>query len=293
MSVRTLFVASLALLACVATSTAHADCVAPLGEVDALLEADRGPAIQLFTFELTSAVGPLEPWPCDAAWTVTHVTIGDASQVMVASPSGGRRLAFDDLASLAAAYTVAIADLTMPEPEARIDHESEPLTTRFHMRLVGGVHLNGEAQTELDPGFGFGVRMMGGRAGLDLSAFNMTMDEGRPSGDWLRIMPVVNFVHADRVSAMQGFGGVGFGWSTVRYEDPEADIYESADGLELDLVVGWSFMEQLPVKPFVQFEAGLPLFQVEVERETQSGGRRISNEWTPNVAMSIGFGANL
>jgi hypothetical protein len=255
---------------------------------------------------------------CVATYTVSHIRLGTTIIVTLSGSTGSREATALGLDDLPPVYSQMVRSLTSGQPMglAVLDRTnvsaSQELSPRrvqsegyWYARLGYG-SLFGES-TQNGAAFGFGYRAEFNRLGLDVSFFNLQLNDaggyygGSSSASSLIKLQGLFFSNPTGNRSAYFGGGLSYGRADLRTANG-ADYPKSGHGagLQTGLTAGYEIARVTSARLFVQADVTLPLYKVLFETysysQTPSNGRYLAptvtteREYAPSLVVSVGFG---
>lgn len=286
---------------------------------DTLAPDERVAAILLVRKEFELASHPVADTGCEAAYTLSHIRLGNTIIVTVSGALGsreGKALGLDDLPAV---YSQLVRSLTTGQPMgslAVLDRTnvsaSQDLPPRrvqsdgyWHAR-VGHASLFGPT-TRQAASFGFGYRAVFNRLGLDMSFLNFQIDDsGGYSSDGSSVVSLIKleglyFTNPNANRSVYFGGGVSYGRTEISTQNG-ADFPTTGrgSGLQGELTVGYEIARVTSARLFAQADVTLPFYDVVFE--TFSYPVRSPNgpyvaptitterKYVPSLTLSVGLG---
>ena len=256
---------------------------------------------------------------CETTYTLSHIRLGNTIIVTLSGALGsreGKALGLDDLPAV---YSQLVRSLTTGQPMgslAVLDRTnvsaSQDLPPRrvqsdgyWHAR-VGHASMFGPS-THQAASFGFGYRAVFDRLGLDISFFNLQLDDsGGYYGDGSSVFTPIKLEglyftspHANR-SAYVG-GGLSYGRMDVTAENgADFPTYGRGSGLQGELTFGYEIARVTSARFFAQADVTLPFYEVVSETYSFPSGPTngryqpptitTERQYVPSWTLSVGLG---
>jgi hypothetical protein len=258
---------------------------------------------------------------CAATYLISHIRLGTTISVTLTGPAGTREATALGLDDLPAVYSQMVKSLTTGQPMglAVVDRSNVSATQDLPPRRVRaegywyarvGFGSLFSDTTQNGASFGFGYRAGFDRLALDVSFLNAQLSNdagyyGSSGSVWSLIkLQGLMFTHPNANRSAYFGGGLSYSRAAVR-AGSEGGYPRTGygSGLQGDLTAGYEITRARSTRVFVQTDIGLPFYHVQVETLTYpettspSGGRvylpptvSISRQYTPSIAVSLGFG---
>jgi hypothetical protein len=288
--------ALLALLALV--GAAHAQvCVTVNTDKDTLTPGDQKAAKLLVESAFQSLGVTTVPPPCSKLYTVANVRLGDAIVARIQGPDQAAQAKAASIGELDAVYDQLVRRLM----------GADSVTTRQNVTLsqsaprreradsiwainIGSGYLSGADLDAVPVLLGFGYRYELDHVGIEAGgrlflATGNSDDKDGGGGAGVRVMALYHFDSVASSSAYLG-GGLGFGFMGAEFD---GDTF-SGGGLEGHVAVGYSFLRASTIRMYLQFDAMLPIYEMEETNFIDSEG--LDPRYVPIFGFSLGVGWN-
>ena len=256
---------------------------------------------------------------CARTYTVSHIRLGTTITVTLAGPEGMREATALGLDDLPAVYSQMVRSLTTGQAmglgvtdRTNVTASQDLAPRRVHTEgfwyaRLGYGSLFAAQSTDHGASFGFGYRAVFNRLGLDVSFLNGQLNDsggyyGASSSAWSLIkLETLFFTNPTGNQSAYFGGGLSYGRTELRgtFTD-EFPATGHGSGLQAGLTAGYEIARVTSARVFLQADATLPLYNVEIERfsypTAQPNGRfvpptiTIERQYVPSLAVSVGFG---
>lgn len=285
---------------------------------DSLTRDERTAAVRLVKKQFELAGHLVTEMPCDAAYTLSHIRLGNTIVVSLSGPLGtreGKALGLDDLPAV---YSQMVRSLTTGQPmgslsvldRTNVSAAQDVPPRRLQSEAlwyarVGQATLFGPA-THYGASFGFGYRAEFDRVGFDLSFLNIhTSGSGsyRSSGGAaISFIKLEGLYFVSPTANRSAYFGGGLGYGRTELRGTSRDIYQSSGrgaGLEAELTAGYEIARVTSARLFVQADVTLPMYHVEFETYSFSPSPTgqylpptvtVDRQYTPRLTLSVGLG---
>jgi hypothetical protein len=286
---------------------------------DTLGRDERIAALLLLGKEFERAGQPVVDRDCAATYTVAHIRLGTTIVVSLSGPKGSREAKALGLDDLPAVYSQMVRSLTTGEPIgslAVVDRTnvsaSQDLPPRrvraegyWYARLGYGSLFTDS--THNGAAFGFGYRAEFNRLGLEVSFFNMQLnDAGGYSGassSASSLIKLQGLFFTNPTGNRSAYFGGGLSYGRTHLHSANIGDFPASghgSGLQAGLTAGYEIARVTSARLFVQADVTLPFYDVVLERytysQTPSNGRYVppmvttERQYVPSVAVSVGLG---
>lgn len=265
---------SVALLA-LPTVAAAGDCVTLDADRDSLSADEQRAAVLLLEDTIASTQEG-----CAAAWTVSHVRLGEAVTVRLSRQGASQQLSVSQVEELPVAYERLVRALQTGQPvSGTADRDSVTTAeqsprrveadTLVYAQLGGGI--SGFERPEGGTAFGFGYRHALDNMAIDISGLN-TIIPADPDGSeqlTLTLVELSALYYTDGGAARSAYFGGGVGYGLGVTEDG------GKGGLQLQGTAGYELLRHSTIRVFPQLDVTLPMYQA-----TQRA-------WLPSATMTL------
>ena len=291
------------------TQGAGADvCITVDAAHDTFSPQDRTAAVLLMAKQFELAGKQVVPEGCAAAYTVSHVMLGNTIMVTVSGPNGhreGTAIGFDDLPAL---YSQMVRSIVTGRPMSGfnvIDRTnvtaSQASPKRVQSNSFGYARLGYSAifgdHSYAGPAVGFGYRAELDSFGIDVSFGNFQFktpdsnsnnyyytasSNGSFAGSLLKLEGL-HFTNPTANTTTYFGGGLSYGGTTF-------GSGWHGSGLQGELTVGYELPRASTLRVFVQADAVLPFYTATAETFSSKSGYATSHRYAPSFSVSLGLG---
>jgi hypothetical protein len=256
---------------------------------------------------------------CAATYTVSHIRLGATIIVTLSGPKGSREGTALGLEDLPAVYSQLVRSLMTGQPMgslAIVDRTNVSASQELPQRRV---HADGFWYARLGYGslfadspengaaFGFGYRAEFDRLGLDVSFFNVQLDDSggysAPSSSASSLIRLQGLFLTNPTGNRSAYfgGGLSYGRAHLWAPNPgDSPRNGHGAGLQASLTAGYEIARVTSARLFVQADVTLPFYDLLFETfsypQAPSNGRylaptvTIERQYAPSFAVSVGFG---
>ena len=307
---RTAALATLAALSLPAMAAAEPLCVRIDEKADSLSESDRRGALTVARAAFVKAGAEVVDSPCEQQYTLTNSTLGESIYVTLSGPKGQRdakAVAVEELGDLYQQMARSLVeDIPMGEAVGRNNVTSRQQNPKrmtadsvywFGLGPAYGLgvtpdtlplHLTGGWRYELDQ-FGLEVNMgLTFASSEETNAIGETIDESLVQGS----IGIAGYWFADEEANNTPYFGLGLGWSGTSADTLDGTY--SNNGLQGTVSAGFEMLRASTMRAFVQLDAALPFYQLEIDREgffiNEPGADAPDARYAPLVMLKVGVG---
>ncbi len=299
-----------ALLSVPALAGAESVCVQIDEKADSLEEADRRGALTVARAAFSKAGAEVVDSPCENQYTLTNSKLGDSIFVTLTGPKGQRdakAVKVDELGDLYQQMAKSLIEgVPMGDAVGRnnvTSRQQNPkrmtadsiywfgLGPAYAMGLTPNtvpLHLTGGWRYELDM-FGLEVNMgLTFASAQETTAAGEDVDESFVSGG----IGIAGFWYADEEANHSPYFGVGLGWSGTAADTIDGTY--ANNGMHGVLSAGFEMLRASTMRAFVQLDAQLPMYQVELDRDglfaVDASADAPDARYAPMVLLKVGVG---
>jgi hypothetical protein len=309
----------LVLLLCAVPRVSAAQICVKIDEAnDSLTPDERVAAVRLVKKQFELAGHLVAEIPCDAAYTLSHIRLGNTIVVSLAGPLGsreGKALGLDDLpavySQMVRSFTtgqpmgsLAVLDRTnvsaaQDVPPRRLSSEGLWYARVGHDTLFGPSAHYGAS-------FGFGYRGEFDRIGLDLSFLNVhtsgSDSYSSSGGSAMSLIKLEGLYFVSPSANRSAYFGGGLSYGRTELRTMKQDGFPSSGhgtGLQAEISGGYEIARVTSARLFVQADVTLPMYHVEFENyslERSPNGQylpptvTVEQRYAPRLTLSVGLG---
>lgn len=278
---------------------AHAQvCVTVDSQSDTLTEGDRKATRMLAESAFQGLGVTTVPSPCSAQYTISNVQLGEAVVARISGPKGTAKGKAASISELDAVYDQMVRTLVKGEGGAVTrDNVTAAQARPKRVRAdsvwnvnIGTGYLSGADLDSVPVLVGFGYRYeldhFGIEAGARFLIASGNSDDKDGGGTFgVRLMGLYHFDAVSSASPYLG-AGLGFGGTAAEFDN---NTYNGG-GLEGHVAVGYSFLRESTIRMYVQFDATLPIYDLEESNFIDNEG--LDPRYVPFFGLSLGVGWN-
>lgn len=271
-------------------------CITVDAASDTLNEGDRKATKMLAESAFENLGVTTVPSPCSAQYTISNVQLGEAVVARITGPKGTAKGKAASISELDAVYDQLVRTLvnggeasttranvtTAQERPKRVRADS-----MWSVNVGTGYLLNADLDS-VPVLFGFGYRYELDQFGIEAGARFLIAtgnSDGKDGGGTYGLR-LLGLYHFDAVASASPYLGVGLGFGGTAGEF-DNNAY-SGGGLETHVALGYSFLRESTIRMYVQFDATLPIYQVEESNFIDEEG--LDPRYVPFFGLSLGVG---